>query len=79
MAELLLFVNIKEKLQTDSIAIDPSLETIADLHTWLVAKYPSIEEDLTNIIWAKNEEYVESDEPIHEGDVVAIITPVSGG
>jgi len=28
---------------------------------------------------ARNEEFVGLDEPIHEGDVVAVIPPVAGG
>ncbi|NEU30873.1 MoaD/ThiS family protein [bacterium LRH843] len=79
MAELLLFVTIKEKLQTDSITIDPSIKTILELREWMIEQYPSIENDLSNVIWAKNEEYVELDDVIYPTDVVAIISPVSGG
>ncbi len=79
MAKLLLFVHIKEKVQTDSLVIPAKIRTIAELESWLGEEYPTIKEDLAHVIWAKNEEYVELEEQIEPDDVIAMIAPVSGG
>lgn len=79
MANVLLFASIKEKLQQQSLSIPTTVSTIGELKSWLVQTYPEIEDDLEDVMWAKNEQFADETEQIEENDVIAIITPVSGG
>ncbi len=52
--------------------------SIADLRELLRARYPRLESS-RHLRFAVNEEYAEPDHVLREGDVVALIPPVSGG
>lgn len=52
-------------------------KTVAQLRNALVEKYPGMQENAVQI--AVNEEYALPEDVLHDGDVVALIPPVSGG
>ncbi|MBI4498216.1 MAG: MoaD/ThiS family protein [Chloroflexi bacterium] len=45
----------------------------------LTAEYPSLARYGPHLMLAVNAEYVRPDHPLHDGDEVALIPPVSGG
>ena len=53
-------------------------QNVEDLMTGLRMSYPALNE-LTSLMVAVNNEYVDSDLIIHENDEIALIPPVSGG
>jgi molybdopterin converting factor subunit 1 len=53
--------------------------TVADVRAAVAAAYPQVEAMLRNVVCAVGEEYVEDEYVVREGDVVALIPPVSGG
>jgi MoaD family protein len=64
---------------------DDSPITTSTARTWLIRQYPQlakyIHEDIDAITMALNEEYVSHgvETPLKNGDVIAIIPPISGG
>ena len=52
--------------------------SIADFKSILVQKYPKLE-NINSYAIAVNEEYAEDSVALNEGDVIAVIPPVSGG
>lgn len=57
----------------------PEGATIALLRDRLGEQYPIVIALLPTLVCAIDEEYVESSQPLREGDHVALIPPVSGG
>jgi molybdopterin converting factor subunit 1 len=78
--QVLLFSVLRDRVGTDALPV--SLDTPAtgtDLLDQLVAEYPSIEAYRSVVRLAVNQSYVPADTRLHDGDEVALITPVSGG
>jgi molybdopterin synthase sulfur carrier subunit len=73
---ILLFAHLQEAIREESIAIQRTEITVADLKKVIENEY---ELNLDNIMVAVNEEFVEEDFIIKEGNTVALIPPVSGG
>ena len=59
------------------ISVDENC-SIANFKLMLIEKYPQLE-NLNSYAIAVNEEYAEDDLTLKNGDIVAIIPPVSGG
>lgn len=77
---VLLFAALREAAGSRELAVDlPVGATVADLRAVLSALHPRLGPLLGNAAAAVNEEYVPGDHPLGEGDVVALIPPVSGG
>lgn len=78
--KVLYFSSIKDKLKKNSeeFEIDKDI-TVEEFLNILAKKYPQIENNLSNVMIAVNEEYVDKDYLLKNNDVVAIIPPVSGG
>ena len=57
----------------------PDGATVAVLRDTLGAQHPVVEALLPTLVCAIDEEYVESDQVLGDGDRVALIPPVSGG
>ncbi len=77
--KLLLFGVAREIIAEDQI--DLSLQegaSLLELKKILYAKYSRLEE-FNRFLFAVNESYEEEDYLLKEGDVVALIPPVSGG
>ena len=54
-----------------------STASTADLVAHLVSRYPKLQSH--NLLFAVNEQYVDSTTTLKDGDELAIFTPVSGG
>ncbi len=78
--KVLYFSSLKDKLGKQTEEIDlPENSTVQNLISILKEKYPNISDSLDNVMFALNEEYVDKDSPLKDGDTVALIPPVSGG
>ncbi len=53
--------------------------TVSQLREQLSREYPVVTPFLPTLIFAVDEEYVTAEHPLHDGDEVALIPPVSGG
>ena len=51
----------------------------SDVYALLCSRYPGLAGFDDSLMYSVNEEYVTPDHPIHDGDDVALIPPVSGG
>jgi len=78
--KVLYFSSIKDRLKKNSEEFDiPENTYIKEFIDILKEKHPEISNLLENTMIAVNEEYVHEDYLLKEGDVIAIIPPVSGG
>ena len=75
--KVLYFANLREKVGKSEETIRFTGQSTEDLKVLLSYKYPQIKEILKISRFAVNGEYYEG--KLKEGDVVAIIPPVSGG
>jgi molybdopterin synthase sulfur carrier subunit len=71
------FAGVKELTGTAQESVSLAGQTVAQLRSWLAEKYPGMAERSIQV--AVNEEYALPDDVLSEGDVVALIPPVSGG
>jgi len=51
----------------------------SDIYALLCSRYPGLSGFEHSLMYSINAEYVTGDHPIHDGDDVALIPPVSGG
>jgi molybdopterin converting factor subunit 1 len=74
------FASLRERLRKSEA--EHELEngsTVADLWNALCEEHPELREVTASISFAVNQEYVDRDTILHDGDEVALIPPVSGG
>jgi molybdopterin converting factor subunit 1 len=77
---LLFFATLKDIVGARQLQLDlPSGSTIGDLLTLLESSYPRFKDYRPVLLTAINEDYVDKNARINEGDEVAIFPPVSGG
>ena len=62
-----------------TLEVPPGVSTVGALGRELERIVPGLEGRLAAVRWAKNEEFVDLDARLEEGDVVALIPPVAGG
>ncbi|HDR7779951.1 MULTISPECIES: molybdopterin converting factor subunit 1 [Bacillus] len=77
MIRVLLFAYLQEEAGTSELQIEKENITVAELKD-VVAKEYNVPM-AASIMVAINEEYANEDDTIRDGDVVALIPPVSGG
>ena len=53
--------------------------TVGELYRDLRARFPRLANYSGSLMYSVNAEYVPADHPLHDGDEVAFIPPVSGG
>jgi molybdopterin converting factor subunit 1 len=53
--------------------------TAKDLLDDIISKHPTLEKSRNHVVITINQQAVHPDAPLHEGDEVAILPPVSGG
>jgi molybdopterin converting factor small subunit len=77
---VLLFSILREHVGAGEVtATLPAPATGRTLLDWLSERYPGVSTYRSVFLLAVNEQYVPLDTPLHDGDDVALITPVSGG
>ena len=77
MNKILFFAHLKDAVGEDSIRLDVSGKTVADVKELLAEKYQFQKFD--TVMTAVNEEFSSDDDIIQPGDEIAFIPPVSGG
>lgn len=77
---VLLFSVLRDRIGTDvlTLMLEPPV-TGTDLLDRLADEHPAVDAYRTVIRLAVNESYAPPDAVLHDGDEVALITPVSGG
>ncbi len=74
------FASSREIVGQSQLDLDvPDRATVADLLQQLWATYPALERYGPHLMLAVNADYVTATHPLHDGDEVALIPPVSGG
>jgi len=77
MIKLLLFAHLRDHIGKQEIHLNVVDKTVKELKEVLKESYSF--DELDSVMVAVNEEFANDDEIIREGDVVALIPPVSGG
>lgn len=79
--KLLYFAALKERLGRDSdeVELPPDVSRVADLARFLPTFRPSLAGALGGVRIAVGDEFATPDRELVEGDVVALLPPVSGG
>jgi molybdopterin synthase sulfur carrier subunit len=78
MIDIMLFAGLQEKVGKSALTIDKDEMTVNELVTHI--RESEINLNLTNVIVAVNEEFVnDPNQVIKSGDTVALLPPVSGG
>jgi sulfur-carrier protein len=68
----------KEILGTKESVVEADANTVAELRSYLMIKYPALE-GLRSLFIAVNNSYAEDNTRLAETDEIALIPPVSGG
>jgi len=71
------FAHLREAAGKESITMDVTGKTVAELKELLVTQYQL--NQLDTVMTAINEEFATNEEIIQQGDTIAFIPPVSGG
>ena len=75
-----LFASLKDAIGEREITLAlPEGATIDALRACVGERYPAVKPLLPNVVCAVGEEYVPDTHALREGDLVALIPPVSGG
>lgn len=61
------------------VTLPAAVADIAALRTWVAQRYSALSERLPSVRFAVNEVFVADEHLLCEGDLVALIPPVSGG
>jgi molybdopterin converting factor subunit 1 len=78
--DVLLFAHLREAAGQDRVQLDlPERATAGDAIGRLQAAHPHLAGAARSIAIAVNERYVRPDHRLRDGDVIALIPPVSGG
>src|SRR5688572_278276 len=78
--KLLFFATLSDIVGSRRLQLEiPAGSTVGDLLTQLESSYPRMKDYRRIVLTAINEEYVDQQAPVREGDEVAIFPPVSGG
>ncbi|MEE8442729.1 MAG: molybdopterin converting factor subunit 1 [Dehalococcoidia bacterium] len=75
-----LFAILREKVGTSDLTLElPEGATVDDLLKEMDRRYPTLFDVTSPAMVAVNTEYAQGSHPLHDGDEVALIPPVSGG
>ena len=78
---MLYFASVREAVGASEaqLTLSDDVQTIADLALYLEQTEVTLARRLASVRFAINEAFVSPDAPISDGDVIAVIPPVSGG
>ena len=75
-----LFALLKDAAGTGELTLDlPEGATVEAAREPLLARFPALRAHLSRVAFAVNRNYVKTDAPLHNGDELALLPPVSGG
>lgn len=77
MNKILFFAHLRDAVGEESVVLDASGKTVAELKELLAEKYEKV--NLDNAMTAIDEEFASNDEVVQAGQTIAFIPPVSGG
>jgi molybdopterin converting factor subunit 1 len=78
---ILYFAGLGEALglAEETVELPAGVRTVGALADHLARRHPAYRERRGHVRIARNEAFVRDDEPLVDGDVVALIPPVAGG
>ena len=78
---VLYFAAVRELVarEEESVEVPERVRTVRDFAAWIAAHHPALEGRMASVRLARNETFAQGDEPLAEGDVLALIPPVAGG
>ena len=78
---VLYFAAVRELvgLDEEDVTLPEGVVTVRDFSAWLERARPVLSGRLASVRVARNEVFATADEPLAEGDVLALIPPVAGG
>lgn len=80
MLKILLFASLKDHAQTARLDLPlDSAPTVAALKDHLAVRLPALIPHLPTVIVSVNHEFAFPDQPLRDGDEIALFPPVSGG
>src|SRR5258708_18366249 len=79
MIRALLFARLREQAGTSCELVGDDLRTVADVYRAVLGRHPALESNMATIRPARNEQFVDWEDEVCDGDEVAFIPPVSGG
>ena len=75
-----LFAVLRDKAGTGELTLDlPAGATVESAGRAVVERLPALREHTRAIAYAVNRNYAPASTPLHDGDELALIPPVSGG
>jgi len=77
MITLLYFAGLKDAVGKTQEEIEFAGRTVTELLAWVSQQYPHMSIDAVRV--AINEEYALAEDVLQNGDIAALIPPVSGG
>jgi molybdopterin synthase sulfur carrier subunit len=63
----------------ESLTVPADVRTVAALCAHLAARHDAYAANRASVRVARNEAFADDDEPIADGDVIALVPPVAGG
>ena len=66
-------------LADEALEIPAGVRTVRDLCDHLAARHHAYAERRASVRVARNEAFADDGDPVHDGDVIALIPPVAGG
>ncbi len=79
--KILYFAAVREIVRCDEEQVDlpPDVLDIASFVAWIAQARPALASHLRSLRIARNEEFAKESDALADGDVLALIPPVSGG
>jgi molybdopterin converting factor subunit 1 len=81
VVRVLYFAALREAVgvSEEAIELPPHVRTVGALADHLAARHRPYSERRNHVRLARNEAFAVDDDPLAEGDVIALIPPVAGG
>lgn len=78
---VLYFAAVREFVTDDEelVELPPNVRSVGDFSRWIGAHHPALDGRMASVRIARNETFARGDDPLVEGDVLALIPPVAGG